>query len=68
MTTKEIPVTKYGVRLRAAEREQLHEIIRKGKGAASRLLKARILRKAGVPEAGEGWSGNEIIEALETSP
>jgi transposase len=32
------------------------------------MLKARILLKADVSEAGSGWSDNEIIEALETSP
>jgi hypothetical protein len=31
------------------------------------LLKARILLKADVSEAGGGWSDNSIIEALETS-
>src|SRR5439155_9292110 len=31
-------------------------------------LKARILLKADVSEAGKGWSDNRIIEALETSP
>jgi Homeodomain-like domain len=32
------------------------------------VLKARILLKADVSEAGKGWSDNRIIEALETSP
>jgi transposase len=31
------------------------------------LLKARILLKADVSEAGEGWSDSRIIKALETS-
>ena len=31
-------------------------------------MKARILLKADVSEGGEGWSDNQIIEALETSP
>jgi len=30
-------------------------------------MKARILLKADVAEGGEGWSDNQIIEALETS-
>ena len=42
--------------------------IRKGKNPAQRLLKARILLKADVSEAGEGWSDSRIIKALETSP
>ena len=31
------------------------------------MLKARILLKADVSEAGEGWSDNRIIAALDTS-
>ena len=38
------------------------------KSPARRVLKARILLKADVSEAGKGWSDNRIIEALETSP
>jgi hypothetical protein len=34
---------------------------------AQRLLKARILLKADVSEAGEGWSDSRIIKALGTS-
>ena len=68
MASKEILVKKYVVRLNEGEREQLESLIRKGKGPASRMLKARILLKADVSEAGSGLSDNEIIEALETSP
>ena len=50
------------------ERERLETLIRKGKSPAPRVLKARILLKADVSEAGKGWSDNRIIEALETSP
>jgi hypothetical protein len=32
------------------------------------MLKARILLKADVSEAGEGWSDSRIIAALDTSP
>src|SRR5262249_7864836 len=49
-------------------RERLETLIRKGKSPARRVLKARILLKADVSEAGKGWSDNRIIEALETSP
>ena len=55
------------MRLSAEEREQLEALIRKGKSPAQRLLKARILLKADVSQAGEGWSDNRIIKALETS-
>src|SRR5579864_1353326 len=67
MAGKEIAVKKYVVRLSSEERQQLEMLIRKGKGPASRLLKARILLKADVSESGEGWSDSRIIEALETS-
>src|SRR5216684_3145995 len=56
MAVKEISVKKYVVRLSGEERERLEALIRKGKSPAQRLLKARILLKADVSEAGEGWS------------
>ena len=58
---------KYIVRLSGGEREQLAALIRKGRSPAYRLLKARILLKADLSEAGEGWSDNQIIDALGTS-
>src|SRR3979490_2622520 len=67
MAGRDIAVKKYVVRLSAEEREQLQALLRKGKGPARRLLKARILLKADVSNAGEGWSDNEIIRALDTS-
>ncbi|MHC4047943.1 IS630 family transposase [Bradyrhizobium sp. 23AC] len=67
MATKEISVKKYVVRLSGEEREQLEALIRKGNSPAQRLLKARILLKADVPDAGEGWSDSRIIKALDTS-
>jgi len=42
---------KYMARLSAAEREQLDAPMRKGKNAAGRLMKARILLKADVSDA-----------------
>jgi len=67
MAAKENSVKRYVVRLSADEREQLEALIRKGKSPAQRLLKARILLKADISEAGEGWSDSRIIKALETS-
>jgi hypothetical protein len=67
MAAKEILVKKYVVRLSDDERERLAALIRKGSNPAHRLLKARILLKADVSEAGEGWSDNQIIDALATS-
>ena len=68
MAAKDVAVNKYVVRLSGEEREQLGALLRKGKSPAQRLLKARILLKADVSEAGEGWSDSRIIQALGTSP
>ena len=67
MAGRDIAVKRYVVRLSAEEREQLQALIRKGKSPAKRLLKARILLKADVSDAGEGWSDSRIIKALDTS-
>ena len=68
MAAKEISVKKYVVRLSGEERERLEVMLRKGKSPARQLLKARILLKADVSDAGEAWSDSRIIEALETGP
>jgi hypothetical protein len=68
MAAKENSVKTYVVRLSGEERQQLETLIRKGKSPARRLLKARILLKADVSEASEGWSDSRIIEALDASP
>ena len=67
MAGKEIAVKKYVVRLDAEEHDQLNELIRKGKRSAQSLTKARILLKADVSDAGEGWSDSRIAAALDTS-
>jgi hypothetical protein len=64
---KEIAVKKYVVRLDAEERDRLNELIRKGKRSAQLLTKARILLKADISDAGEGWSDSRIAAALDTS-
>ena len=64
----EASVKKYIVRLSAEERATLEALINKGKHAAALLLKARILLKADVSDAGEGWSDSRIVKALDTSP
>jgi poly-gamma-glutamate capsule biosynthesis protein CapA/YwtB (metallophosphatase superfamily) len=64
---KEISVKKYVVRLSAQEREKLAAFVRSGKRSARLLTKARILLKADVSDAGEGWSDSRIAEALDTS-
>ena len=67
MVTREIAVKKYVVRLSAEEREQLNTMVGAGKHAARQLTKARILLKADVSEAGDGWSDSQIAAALDTS-
>jgi len=59
-------VLKFVVRLSGDERAVLEKMIRTGRDAAYRLLKARILLKADVSQNG-GWSDAEIAEALDTS-
>jgi hypothetical protein len=61
MAAREISVKKYVVRLSGEERARLEALLRKGKSPAQRMLKARILLKADVSEAGEGWSDSRII-------
>jgi hypothetical protein len=64
---KEIAVKKYVVRLTAEEPAQLDELTSKGRRSAQLLTKARILLKADVSDAGEGWSDSRIAAALDTS-
>ena len=58
---------RYVVRLSAEERETLNALIHKGRHPARQVLKARILLKADVSEAGEGWNDARIVQALDTS-
>jgi phage gp46-like protein len=67
MATRSMSVKKYVVRLSGEERAQLEAVIGKGKSAARRLTKARILLQADVSEAGSGWSDSQIAEALGAS-
>ena len=60
-------VKKYVVRLSVEERGALEALIGKGKHPATQILRARILLKADVSEAGEGWSDRRIVNALDTS-
>ena len=65
MAAKDVSVKKYVVRLSAEERAHLNDLIHKGKRSAQLLTKARILLKADVSEAGEGWSDGQIAAALD---
>ena len=67
MAGKEIAVKKYVVKLSAEERDRLEAMVRAGKNPAQLLTRARILLKADISEAGEGWSDSAISAALDTS-
>ena len=58
MAGKDVAVKKYVVRLSAEERAEMEALIRKGKSPAQRLLKARILLKADVSDAGGATAGS----------
>jgi transposase len=55
---------KYRVALTEEERKSLEQLISRGKGAARKLLHARILLKA---DESVGWSDERISEALDVS-
>jgi transposase len=63
----EVAIKKYVVRLSKDEWSALESLISKGKHPAAMILKARILLKADVSDAGEGWSDSRIVKALDTS-
>ena len=67
MGKRAIAVKKYNVRLSDDERGRLKDLIHKGRSAAQFLTKARILLKADLSEAGDGWSDGRIAAALDTS-
>ena len=67
MVTREIAVKQYVVRLSAEERERLTVMVHAGRHPARQLTRARILLKADVSEAGDGWSDSQIAAALDTS-
>ncbi len=56
---------KYIVRLTDEEREELTRLVSKGKAAARKLTRARVLLKADVGDGGPGWTDDRIAEALE---
>jgi hypothetical protein len=67
MAGREVAVKRYVVRLSIEERDRLEALRSKGKLPARRLMKALILLKADVSDAGEGWSDSQIIRALDTN-
>jgi len=58
------PNKRYVVRLEAEEREQLQRRVSVGKGAAARLMRARVLLQADQSERGPGWTDALIAEGL----
>lgn len=58
---------KYRVTLTEGEREELRQLIHKGKAAAQKLLHARILLKADEREGREAWTDEAISVALDVS-
>jgi hypothetical protein len=56
---------RFVVRLSVEEREQLEAIVAKGKAAARKLTRARILLKADGSDRGPAWSDEEISRALD---
>lgn len=56
---------RYIVRLTEAERVELEEMLSKGRHAASKAARARILLKADEGDGGPGWKDGEIVKALD---
>jgi hypothetical protein len=53
------------VKLSAEERDRLEAMVRAGKNSAQILTRARILLKADVSDAGEGWSDGTVAASVE---
>lgn len=62
-----MPAKRYRIRLNGEEREELTQLVNKGKAAARKLTHARILLLADESEQGRGWTDQQIVEALSTS-
>lgn len=60
-------LVKYVVRLEAEERQQLLDLVAKGKRAASVLTRARVLLKADAGPEGQDWGDEAIVDALDVS-
>jgi Homeodomain-like domain len=59
---------RYVVELAAAERQQLEEILRKGRASRFRQTRARLFLKADEGGGGPGWTDAKICEAFDLSP
>jgi hypothetical protein len=67
MARQYVPLKRYVVQLSTEERERLESLKIKGNIPARRLMKAMILLKADVSDAGEGLSDREIVKTLGTT-
>src|SRR4051812_32874505 len=56
---------KFVVRLSESERRELEALVAKGKGAARKLTRARILLKADCSGLGPAWTDEQISDALD---
>jgi len=62
-----MPAKIYKVTLEKKEREELTELVNKGKGNARRMRRARILLMADEAQENGGWKDAEIAKALSAS-
>ncbi len=60
--------TKYIVTLTADERRTLEQLLSRGTAIARKLTRVRILLKIDCGEHGPGWTDDEVVDALDTSP
>ena len=58
---------KYRIKLTADERDELNQLVRKGKAAGWKLTRARALLKCDESEQGPGWPDTKIAEALDVT-
>jgi len=58
---------KYSVTLTEDERDSLEQLLAKGKAAARKLTRARVLLKVDAGEHGPAWSDEEVVDALDCS-
>lgn len=56
---------KYKITLTPEERHSLEQMVRAGKSPARTLTRARVLLKADCAEGREGWTDEQIVDALD---
>jgi len=57
-------VKRYVIELLAEERRELEALVRRGKGSARKLTRARVLLLSDAGRSGPGWTDAQIAEAL----